>query len=79
MKHPLEDDPEMIMVRKHLDQLMEHFDSVHIFCTRHEPDGTVNVSIGAGNWFARYGQISEWLCKEQEAARKTVRGPEDEA
>jgi len=57
-------------------KLGEHFDSVQIFATRHEPtieDGTITVSYGVGNWFARYGQIKEWLIKSDERTRQAVR------
>lgn len=56
--------------------LGEHFDSVQIFCTRHESgemDGTLKVKDGAGNWYARYGQIQEWLLIEEERARIQIR------
>lgn len=46
----------------------EHFDTVHIFVTRHEPeieDGTVHCQKGTGNWFARYGSIKEWVIREE--------------
>lgn len=55
--------------------LIEHFDSVQIFCTRHEPEeegGTIHAAWGAGNWFARFGQISEWMVKQDETTRKGV-------
>ena len=45
-------------VNKALEELGEHFDSVHIFATRHESGesgGTININKGVGNWFARYG------------------------
>ena len=44
--------------------LGEHFETVQIFTTRHESgtlDGTSNVNIGVGNWFARYGQVIDWI------------------
>jgi hypothetical protein len=45
-----------------IDQLLKHFDTVQVFVTRQEPDGqTVAFSPGKGNWYARYGQITEWL------------------
>lgn len=45
-------------------QLMEHFDSVTIFATRHDPlEGTRSVIAGDGSWFARAGQVREWLLK----------------
>jgi len=57
---------DMERVRKVLTELGEHFDSVQIFCTRHESgelDGTVYLHLGTGNWFARYGQVREWCVK----------------
>lgn len=68
------------MVRTAAEQLGEHFDSVQILCTRHEPgtdDGTVNVNYGVGNWFSRYGQAREWLIKCEERTKAFVRREED--
>lgn len=66
-----------------VEALSEFFDSVHVFATRHQGNdiGTVNVSYGCGNWFARRGQISEWLLKEEESTRKSIHPPcsEDES
>lgn len=47
-------------------QLMEHFETVHIFATRHvsSDEGTVGVQYGEGNWYARRGQVGEWLVKQ---------------
>lgn len=43
-------------------RLIENFDAVQIFATRHEGDkGTIRVEVGRGNWFARLGHISAWL------------------
>lgn len=56
-------------------QLGEHFDTVQIFCTRHEQGeecGTVNVAYGVGNWFARRGQVGEWILKEEQSTREAV-------
>lgn len=46
---------------------MEHFDSVQVFCTRRlDKDGnTRTVAIGDGNWYARYGQVREWVLMEE--------------
>jgi hypothetical protein len=51
--------------------LGEHFEAVHIFASRDEPEegGTVRYSYGLGNWFARYGQVREWILREEENAR----------
>lgn len=74
-----EDD--LALVRKHVQQLGEHFESVHIFASRHMPaelDGTVTVNQGLGHWHARYGQIREWLIYEDERARIAARKSEDD-
>lgn len=48
--------------------LSGHFDSVRIFCTRHEDNdtGTMNLCKGAGNWFTSYGHIKKWVAMEEE-------------
>lgn len=80
MPSPTPDD-DMTMLEKHANELAEHFDSVQIFVTRHEggeKNGTVNASQGAGNWFARYGQVKSWVIKQDECAREEVRGQNDD-
>lgn len=69
------------LVKEHLQKLGEHFDSVHIFTSRHEPaieEGTITLQMGIGNWFARYGQITEWTIKQDERARMNERKVDDE-
>lgn len=69
-------DQEFEIVRRAASGLAEHFDSVHIFCTRQgtaTESGTVNVNCGEGNWFARYGQVREWVVKQEELSRQSVR------
>jgi hypothetical protein len=73
----MEDTEDLKRVQAALDTLSEHFDTVHVFATRHESGeqgGTVNVNLGVGNWFARYGQIQEWLVKQEEVTRQAQRG-----
>lgn len=55
------------IVKRHIAQLMEHFDTVQIFCTRHSPEleGTTSVQWGDGNWFARYGHVNKWLIEQE--------------
>lgn len=68
-------DEDLRRVRAACDTLMEHFDSVHVFVTRHEAgrlDGTVNAHYGAGNWFTRYGQIVEWVKKSDRRTERMV-------
>lgn len=67
-------------VKKAVETLSEFFDTCQIFCTRHESgemDGTVNVKQGVGNWFARYGQVKEWVLIEEEVSRSKVRKDND--
>lgn len=63
-------------LRSACEKLAEHFDTVQIFATRHEPEqegGTVNVAFGNGNWFARYGFIHDWMIRQNERTRQGIR------
>ncbi len=69
-------DEDMELLKRAAESLGEHFDTVQIFATRHEPeveDGTISASWGVGNWFTRYGQTQEWIIKANERTRKGVR------
>lgn len=69
-------------VQKALDLLGEHFDTVQIFCTRHEGgecDGTVAINKGVGNWFARRGQVREWMLGEDKAIPQRTTIIDDDA
>jgi hypothetical protein len=73
-------DSDVELLKAHVAQLMEHFESIHIFATRHMPaelDGTVQVQWGGGNWFARYGQIKSWTIKQDEDFRVSMRPEND--
>lgn len=69
---------ELELLEKHVNQLAEHFDTVQIFVTRTDAqeDGTVNANKGAGNWFARYGQVQNWILKADERTRQEVQKEE---
>lgn len=76
-----ERDKDVEMLKKHLHELGEHFETVHIFLTKHEPvidEGTVTLQMGVGNWYARYGQITEWKIKQDERIRVDERKLDDE-
>lgn len=63
-----EESEDLDRLKQALDLLGEHYDSVHIFVSRHEPaihDGTVSCNKGVGNWFARFGQIKLWVLNEE--------------
>lgn len=65
MSDPAEQLPEQLrsMVDKKASELMEHADSVQIFITWHDGGSEVTKSYetGKGNFYARQGQIDEWL------------------
>lgn len=73
------EDEDMERLKLKCSELMEHFDSVRIFVTRHSSaeDGTINCSWGEGNWFASYGQISDWLTRQEERTRIGIRKSDD--
>jgi hypothetical protein len=54
---------DLALLKTHTAALSEHFDSVQIFVTRRNPEGTgtVNARWGSGDWFARYGHVKWWL------------------
>lgn len=59
---------DIAMLRRAAAVLAENFDTVQIFCSRHlGDDGTVGVKYGTGNWFARIGQVKEWVNGEDSA------------
>jgi len=67
--------PDFIRVIQAVNALAEHFDCVEILVSRHEngvANGTMHISYGAGNWFARYGQVRQWLIQQDQAGRNMV-------
>lgn len=73
----LESTPEDIqkILEQHCSAILEHADTVHIFATRHDPvkRETAYVTFGIGNFYARYGGIKEWILREEERPRASVR------
>lgn len=65
-----DEERDLKILKSHTAQLMEHFETVQILCSRHiGDDGTVSCTWGSGNWFARYGQVKEWITKQEEGTR----------
>ncbi len=56
------------MVEEAAAKLMENFDSVRIFVTKHDGgrEATAAFDTGAGNFYAQLGQVSEWLCIQKQ-------------
>lgn len=65
------------------DKLMEHFDVVRIFCSRHDGNTgfTSSYTVGRGNFHAQRGQVTAWIVdseqREREHAKKTAREEEE--
>lgn len=53
------------------DRMLEHFDSVRIFVTRHsgESANTAAYETGGGNFYAQLGQVREWLAIQDQYQR----------
>lgn len=73
-----EDSPQendMNILQSVVARLSEHFDTVQVFTTKrsNSSDGTENCQWGSGNWFARYGQVKQWVIKQDEDFREDVR------
>jgi hypothetical protein len=69
------------LVDEALTKLGEHCDSVQIFCTITGSDGdgtTRSIERGAGNWYARYGQVVDWLVAKREETRNSTRDESDD-
>ena len=62
-------DREHQIIQNHAAMLMEHFDCVQIFASKHKGEqvGTITYNFGAGNYFARYGQVQQWVDEENGA------------
>ena len=64
------------VLKKAIHALGEQFDTAQVFVTVHEPaesGGTLHASAGVGNWYARVGQVNEWLTIQNEEAKCHVR------
>lgn len=76
-------DEDLQRVKQACETLGEFFDTVQIFATRFQPGedddpsaGTVNLNWGSGNYFARSGQVREWIVKQDARAKKDVQQEE---
>lgn len=65
---PEQREKKMDLIMNQVKILQASFDSVQIFCTKDEPDqdATSHFSGGGGNWFARFGQVVDWLKETRE-------------
>ena len=69
------------LVREFIDRISEHVDSVSVFVNKKRDcgnKGTWHMTNGYGNWYARYGQIMDWV-EQQKAISYISHAGEDGA
>jgi len=57
----------VVIVENAIAVLMEHLDAVQIMGSWLDEGETAFISLGAGNWFAREGQVRRWLCDQDDS------------
>jgi len=65
-------DKKQLLLDGYVKILKGHFDSVRVFCTKHEDEGDVTFSFdsGRGNLQAQLGQIRAWLLEKDAIAKR---------
>lgn len=61
-------DGKLEIIKNHVKAMLPYFDTVQVFCTKYheeETGYTSHFSHGTGNYLARYGQVKEWIVKEE--------------
>lgn len=61
------------LVRETARKLGENFDSVLILATSHDEAGTIRYEFGVGNYYARLGQLREFIIQMDEEIRQQKR------
>ena len=64
---PKQCDNKMKLLENQVKVLRQSFDTVQIFCTKHEEGDdpqTYEYQSGEGNFMARYGQVRAWILHE---------------
>ena len=61
------------LVQRKVSELLEHCDSAQIFITKHAENVTQSYTWGAGNWYARDGQVRGWIQQNDEGCRIDTR------
>jgi hypothetical protein len=59
---------EQQIVDETVSKLLEHFDSVRVFTTRHDGNSeeTACYNSGGGNFYAQLGQVREWIVRQDQ-------------
>lgn len=64
------------LIRRALDLVSEHFDTVRIFVTRDSVNSiqeTMAHSTGRGSFYAQYGHIKMWTLRQEELEKSQAR------
>jgi hypothetical protein len=69
MTEPEQHDADLARLREVVAKLGEHFDCIQIFASKYEDGDTISWHQGLGHWTARYGQVREWVIKQEEGMR----------
>jgi len=59
------------VLNRAINDLSEHFDTVQVFVTKHEPaeeNGTIEYNGGIGNFYARSGHVEMWVDEQKNAS-----------
>ena len=62
---------EVKVLNRAINDLSEHFDTVQVFVTKHEPaeeNGTIEYNGGIGNFYARFGHVGMWVDEQRNAS-----------
>jgi hypothetical protein len=68
---PADDEGEAVEpVKRSCAFLLKHFEHVQVFAQRRTRDGsTETVAWGEGNYYARFGQVRQWVIGEEAAVK----------
>jgi hypothetical protein len=76
----MSDDQASKSIEASLESLSKHFQNIQIFCSRIDPSpeddhvgSTQRMIRGRGNYYARLGQVKEWITMEDEKTRAEAR------
>lgn len=66
-------DTELRELERHASQLGENFDTVRIITTTHRDGQTVMHSFGAGNFYAQFGSVKEWVQRQEADIKNSIK------
>ncbi len=63
------------LIQSLIESISDRFDTIQVFTTSHNPDTgeTTHIAMGTGNFYARIGQIDEWVRMQKEIVREKAK------